>query len=215
MTPEVYESLYGARNFNFVYKDCLFILCGVESINQPSYLAYLRETLSRGAEGKRHIFIFIHHPPKRAGMAGSFSLPGEDEFFSLLERYGVTSCFFGDYHGYARTQIKGVNLVVSGGGGGRLKKSQPQWGKFHHILKVGVDRSIISENLIVLDKRTGFGHSLEKGVFLYIFLYVQRSVWVLPILAILLISWGICSVILFVDALKKSKRGGAGISRKE
>ncbi len=215
VTPEVYVSLYGARNFSFVFNDCLFILCAVESIKEPSYLVYLQETLSKKAEGKRHIFVFIHHPPKGAGMAGSFFLPNENEFFSLLESYRVTSCYFGDYHSYWRTQRQGVNLVISGGGGGRLKKSQPLWGKFHHILKVGVDRSIISENLIVLDKRAGFGHSLEKGVFLYLVPSVQRSVWVLPILAILLLSWGICSVVLFFCALKRPKQVGEGVSRKE
>jgi len=203
VTPEVYESLYGARNFNFVFNDCLFILCGVESIKQPSYLTYLRETLSKKAEGKRHIFIFIHHPPKRAGKAGSFSLPGEEAFFSLLESYKVTSCFFGDYHSYRRTQTKGVNLIISGGGGGRLKKTQPLWGKFHHILKVDVDQSIISENLIVLDKRVGFGFPIEKWVFIHLFPVLQNRIWTLPILAALLLSWGIFAVIVFVRFVKK------------
>ncbi len=202
VTPEIYESLYGARNFNFVFDDCLFILCGVDSIKQPSYLAYLRETLSKKAEGKRHIFIFIHHPPKRAGMAGSFSLPGEDEFFSILEKHRVTSCFFGDYHSYGRSQTKGVNLIISGGGGGRLKKAQPIWGKFHHILKVDVDQSIISENLIVLDKRVGFWHSLQKGIFIHFFPVIQRVIWALPILAILLLSWGICSVVTLIRSFR-------------
>ena len=121
VTPEVYESLYGTRNVDFVFNDCLFILCGVNLKNRTDYLDYLRDTLSRKGNGKRHIFVFVHYPPK--GLAGHIKgpLPNEEEFFPLLEAYRVTSRFFGDHHGYWRGQRKGVNLIVSGGGG-RFKK---------------------------------------------------------------------------------------------
>ena len=116
VTPEIYESLYGPRNFYFIFNDCLFIISGIDRRNPTGYLNYLRDTLSKRAAGKRHIFIFMHHPPKGVGIPGSFSLPNEEEFFSLLEIYKVTTCFFGDFHGYWRGQRKGTNLIVSGGG---------------------------------------------------------------------------------------------------
>jgi hypothetical protein len=136
VTSEVYELLYGVKNFDFVFNNCLFIICDNASPrNRSSYLSYLRGTLSKKGEGKQHIFVFMHCPPRGLAKHISGDIPDE-EFFSLIETYKVTACFFGDYHGYWRGQRKGVNLIVSGEGGGDLEPSR--WGAFHHILKVTV-----------------------------------------------------------------------------
>jgi hypothetical protein len=204
VTPEIYESLYGARNFNFVYNNCLFIICGIDAKNPNRYLTFLRETLSKQGVGKKYIFVFTHFPPKGLADYIEGPLPSEEEFFSLLETYKVTTSFFGDFHGYWRGQRKGVNLIVSGGGG-RFKKSQPDWGKFHHVLSIRVDENTVSEDVIVLqgEVRTLLG-TLEKGTFVHLFPMIYGRGWVLYVLFIFFLFWGIYSVkISFRQFLKK------------
>ncbi len=208
VTPEVFESLYGAMNFDFIFNNCLFIICGVDLKNPVGFLNYLRETLSKKGEGKSYIFVFIHYPPK--GLAehikGALPIPNEEDFFSLLETYKVTTCFFGDYHGYWRGQRKGVNLIVSGGGGGRLKQSQPEWGKFHHILRVSVDNDIITEDVITLpDRLINFEDIFEERVFTKFFPIVQNRDWILYGMFFLFLSLGIYSFAFFYISLRKKK----------
>jgi hypothetical protein len=150
--------------------------------------------LSQKGAGKKYIFVFAHRPPKGLVDYIEGPLPNEKEFFSLLKNYEVTTCFFGDFHGYWRGQRKGVNLIVSGGGG-RLKKSQPDWGKFHHLLKITVDENAISEGVLVLPGEVrSFSATLEKGTFIHLFPMIQERGWVLYVLFILFLFWSIYSV---------------------
>ena len=203
VTPEVYESLYGPRNFDFTFNDCLFVICGIDSKNPASYLNYLRDILSKKGAGKRHIFLFMHHPPKAVGMVGSFSLPYEKEFFLLLEVHKVTSCFFGDYHAYWRGQRRGTNLIVSGGGGGRLKKWQPEWGKFHHILRITVGEDMMSEEMMTLKGEVFPLSELRKWIFVHLFPILKDRDWVLYFGVILFLSLGTFSVACFITSLRR------------
>jgi hypothetical protein len=206
VTPEIYESLYGPRNSDFVFNNCLFILGSVDLSNPEDYLNYLQKTLSGKGKGKRHIFVFIHYPPK--GLAGFIEgvLPREEEFFSLLETYHVTSCFFGDYHGYWRGQRKGTSLVVSGGGG-RFKSYQPEWGRFHHILKVNVDKTGLSEEVMILGTTFDLESRFEEMIFERIFPLIEKSGWTLYALLAVLLCWGGYSVIIFAGDLRKRPYG--------
>lgn len=215
VTPEVFESLYGARNFDFVFNQCLFILLDLDMRNQTGYLNYLRNTLSQKGGGKKHIFIFLHFPPQEVWETIHPSipqeemsplLPNENEFFSLLETYKVTTCFFGHYHGYWRGQRNGVNLVVVGGGGGSLKSWQPEWGKFHHILKVTVDQSIISEEMITRPEKLSVDDSLEWWIWACFLPIIENRTWVVYGLFILFLSSGAASLNFFILSLKKRKR---------
>ena len=205
VTPKIYESLYGARNFHFVYNNCLFIICGIDR-NTADYLNDLRDTLSQKAGGKKYIFVFIHFPPKGLDENIQGPLKKEKKFFSLLEAYNVTDCFFGDYHGYWRGQRNGVNLIVSGGGG-HLKSSQPQWGKFHHILRITVDENTISEGMIVLPGEvSSFSGTLKKMTFIHLFPMIplmKEGRWGLYLLFILFLSWGIYSVRMLFHSIPK------------
>jgi len=193
ITPEIYESLYGSRSFDFIFNDCLFILCGIDLNNQAGYLNYLRETLSKKGAGKKYIFVFIHYPP--GGLVkymGGSSLPHEAEFLNLVESYKVTTCFFGHYHGYRRGQTRGVNLIVLGGGGGRLKRWQSEWGKFHHLLKINVNENMILEDMLTLPKKVNTpNRTFKKWIFLNFFPIIQNSIWMLYLVfTILLILSG-------------------------
>lgn len=204
VTPEVYEGLYGRRSLDFVFNDCLFILCGVDLRKPHEYLAYLRETLSLKGKGKRAIFVFVHYPPQGLASFIRGPLPKEEEFYSLLDAYGVTSCFFGDYHGYWRGQRKGVAFIVSGGGG-RFKSGQPEWGRFHHILKVRVERDQVSEEIMVFRGGILFRDSFEETVFVKLLPLLENRVWVLYVLLGLFLSWAAISVTMI---FRGSKRKG-------
>lgn len=205
VTQEVYESLYGPMNFDFTLNHCLFIICGVDLEKPTHYLSYLRDTLFKRGSGKRHIFVFIHYPPK--GLAyhieGSLPLPGEEDFFSILETYKVSTCFFGDYHGYWRGQKKGVNLIVSGGGG-PLKKSQPEWGKFHHLLRITVEQDKVSEEIFAIRGQIELGDLFERWVFMNLFPHIQNSGWLIYLIFVILL---LISGFLFFKFLKIVRHG--------
>jgi hypothetical protein len=205
VTPEVYESLYGPKNFNFTFNGCLFIICGIDPNDPGGYLSYLRDVLSKEGKRKRYIFLFEHHPPRVVGEAGSFSLPNEEEFFSLLETYKVTTCFFGDYHAYWRGERRGTNLIVSGGGGGRLKNWQLEWGKFHHIMRITVGEDMTSEEMIILKGVVFPWSELRRNVYLCLFPVLKDRYWVLYSGAVVFFSLGIFSVICFVLSLRKKR----------
>lgn len=192
VTPEIYESLYGPMNFDFIFNDCLFVLCGVDLSERNGYLNYLDKTLSEKGKERKYRFVFIHYPPR--GLAdhikGSLPIEREEEFFSLLESHQVTACFFGDYHGYWRGQRKGVAFIVSGGGG-RLKPSQPEWGKFHHIMKMTVDKEKVSEDIITVRSDWGIEDLYEEWVFTSLFPLIgtSREVYYLIFGGILMLTW--------------------------
>jgi hypothetical protein len=206
VTPEGYESLYGPRNFDFIFNDCLFIICEIDAREPGSYLNFLRDTLSQKGKGRKHIFIFMHHPPNDIGIADDFPFPKQEEFFSLLETYHVTSCFFGDYHAYWRVQRKGTNLIVSGGGGGSLKKVQPEWGKFHHLLRITVDENSISEGMMILPGAVlDIQGTMKKWMFIQFFPIIKDEGWILYVLFLCFLAWGLSSVIIFSRLLKETK----------
>jgi len=208
VTPEIFESLYGARNFNFLFNNCLFILCEIDPGNLTGYLNYLSETLSQKGVGKKYIFVFIHYPPERiVKYREGTSLPNEAEFFNIIESYKVTACFFGHYHGYRKIYTKGVQMVVLGGGGGRLKSWQSEWGKFHHLLKINVDENIITEDILVLQEEvSNFRRTFKKWTFTHLFPIIENKVWILYIGVIFTLSWGIYSVIILLRYLKKFEK---------
>jgi hypothetical protein len=131
-------------------------------------------------------------------------LPNEEEFFSLLESYKVTSCFFGDYHGYWRGQRSGTNLIVSGGGGGRLKNSESPWGRFHHMLKITVDENVVSEGMMIHPgELSSVWGALKPWAFVQFFSIVDDRGWILYFGIFLSMSWSIYSVIMFLISLRK------------
>jgi len=204
MTPEQYDSLYGSRNFDFVYNDCLFILCGLDARDHTGYLRFLKDTLSQKAKGRKHIFIFMHWPPSTPGIPAVHGLPGGKEFYRLLGHYRVTICFFGDYHGYWRGLREGTSLIVSGGGGGDPSNEETEWGKFHHLLRITVNENGFTEEMMIsADTRDDIRERLKKRMFISLFPIIEGKGWVLCFLFTCFLAWGISSVIIFFRLLKK------------
>ena len=208
VTPEIYESLYGSRNFDFIFNNCLFIICEVDLRNPEAYLNYLQDILSKKGKEKKHIFVFRHYPLKGLVDYMGSSLPYEEKFFSLVESYKVTTCFFGHYHGYRRGQTARVNMIVLGGGGGRLKSWQSEWGKFHHLLKINVNESIIIEDMMILHGEvSNFSRTFKKWIFIHLFPIIENRRWLLYFGVILFLSWSTYSVICLVNSFKKGRMG--------
>jgi len=204
VTHEIYDALYGSRHYDFVFNNCLFVLCGFDDREPEGYLKFLRETLARKGQGRKHIFVFMHWPPDGIGIPDQFPIPGQEELFSLLEKYRVTTCFFGDYHGYLRTERKGTNLVVSGGGGGLPNKGQAEWGRFHHLLRITVEKDGFSEGmLIAADTRTDLRDVLKRKMFVHLFPRVEGKGWFLYLLFMCFLVWGVFSAVVFIRSLKK------------
>ena len=88
-----------------------------------------------------------------------------------------------------RVQRGGVNYVISGGGGGRLK--QVHGGEFHHILRITVDADRIREDIISVPKHIELDVRLEETVFILLFPILQGGIWKFyAILVILLAGTG-------------------------
>ncbi len=202
VTPKVYESLYGSRNFNFIFNNCLFILCGVDARTPTAYLEYLHKILFEKAEGRRHVFVFLHFYPDGLIEGEKGSLPAGDRFLSLLEEFGVTASFFGDFHGWRRDRRNGVDLIVSGGGG-RLKKSRTEWGRFNHMLRVTVHDQGISEEIMTARDRLGWRIPFKKWVFTNLFPMLQAVSWVLYLSFGLLLGASLFSAFLFWNAVRR------------
>ena len=197
VTPEIYESLYGAMNLDFVFNNCLFIMCGFDPQNPTAYLSYLRNVLSQKGANRTHIFVFIHSPPPELAKHLNAFLPCGKEFFSLLESYRVTTCFFGHHHGYWRGAKNGVNYIVSGGGGGALKPDG-----FHHLLRITVTPDKIAEEIITTQEINKLENWFEEWVFTHIFPVFQNSIWLLYLIFVILL---IISVRLLLSVVRNYK----------
>jgi hypothetical protein len=208
MTVDGYEALYGPRNFSFIFNNCLFILCAQSDGGKgPFFLNFLKETLKQKGRGRRAIFVLMHAPPEGLAQTMGIPYPEIDAFYALLESYGVYACFFGDYHGAWRGSRQGVNLIVSGGGG-RFKSRQSDWGRYHHILKVSVDPSTISEEALVLGERVGFADLLQEWVFIRFFPLIHHRAWLLYAAASVFFSGGIFALLLFLRSFRKAGPNG-------
>lgn len=203
ITPEIYESLYGSRNFDFVFNNCLFIICGIDAENPTVYLNYLRDTLSKKSENKKHVFVFIHRPVPGLNEHLKTTFPYHEEFLSILASYKGIYCFSGDYHGYLRVQRKGINFIVSGGGGGNLRETSA--GNFYHILHITVDTNEIAEEIITTKYEFSIENYLEEKSFTLIFPIIGNKAWVFyVILAVLIIVMGYTVVKIFQLRLRNN-----------
>ena len=200
MTPEMYESLYGPRNFDFVYNNCLFIIFEVDKRNPAAYIDYLHTTLSQKGLNKNHIFVFTHIPPSGLVDYIRTSFAYQDKFLALLEKYNVTACFFGDYHAYWRGVRNGVTYIVSGGGGARLRPKG-----FYHILKITVDKDKIFEGIIYTSAKSSLEEWFEEIIFTKILPPIEDSVWIIYFVFIILILCLGYALIKLIKCLNKQK----------
>ncbi|HRU04390.1 MAG TPA: metallophosphoesterase [Candidatus Brocadiia bacterium] len=150
-----FEEVYGPTNFTFEYRGCLFVV--LRALPLPRYstegtIAFLKALADKGRAGYRRVFVFMHVPPDVSGEWKARPLENGARLAELFEKLGVDYVFTGDYHGLARANVRGVNYVVTGGGGSRLKAAS--YGRFHHAVVVGVGPDWVSERVIAGEARS-------------------------------------------------------------
>ena len=207
VTSQVYEGFYGPRTLNFVYNNCLFILCDGNSRSPGNYLDYLQDVLAKEAPGRKYIFVFIHYPPK--GLDQSIKkacLPNEKKFFSLMEQYKVNYCFFGHHHGYWKGEQNGTNYVICGGGGTRLEPHISE--KLHHILRITAEQTGIKEEKITSPAQNNIGTWFGETVFSFILPVTHSAPWILYVLLLVFLLDSGVLFFLYRRASTKSHPSG-------
>jgi len=150
-----FEAVYGPTNFTFEYRGCLFVV--LRALPLPRYstaetVSFLEKLADRGRTGYRRVFVFMHVPPDVSPEWRARPLESGARLAESLEKLGADYVFTGDYHGLARANVRGVNYVVTGGGGSRLKAAS--YGRFHHAVVIGVGPDWVSERLVAGEARS-------------------------------------------------------------
>lgn len=172
---ENFEDVYGPSHFNFTIGKNLFVfLNDISPYNQTGqYLTFLEQVISNQTEKTENIFVFMHVPP--SGLNSSLmcnGLPGSEKFMRLASKYHINYVFAGDHHGYVKTEKDGTTFVVTGGGGARLRGEH---GRFHHIVRMSVKDSKITETVVVAKKQLETFELLERNIIVYIWPLITRN----------------------------------------
>jgi hypothetical protein len=88
------------------------------------------------------------------------------------------------------------------GGGGRLKETQSEWGKFNHIMKVTVDEKGITEEIIALPKSHRIRDDLKEWAFGNVLPLFYHQAWMLYLITVLVFVWGMVSLFFFLKLFR-------------
>ena len=148
---EDFEKTYGPAQFHFLWGDSLFVFLrvipeGYDYADMQPAIRFLDEAMEKHRENAKRVFVFQHTPPSLSEEYPFKRIARSDELLALFDRFRVDYVFAGDWHGYARIQRKNTTYIVTGGGGGKLKKSV--YGAFHHAVVLAVRPDSISENIL-------------------------------------------------------------------
>ena len=143
-----FEKDYGPRNFSFVYNDNIFIFIShldKRFSNQES-LEYLRSLDPEKLAAYHNRFVFIHIPPWVSPDIQERHTADEEDLMRIFEDLKIDYAVAADFHGYNRTRLRGVEYIVTGGGGGRLHDTH--WKQFHHAIALTVGPDMVSERIL-------------------------------------------------------------------
>jgi Icc-related predicted phosphoesterase len=165
---EDFKKFYGGDQYCFTIGHNLFIflndLIGYNDDNE--YLDYMEKTLA-GYEGKGYkSFVFMHIPP--GGVVPNIMCntpPNNERFLELIRKYKVDYVFAGDHHGYAKKTVGRTTVIVSGGGGARLRGEK---GRFFHITRMDVEGDDVTETVIAGQKKLETAELLEYNIAVHI-----------------------------------------------
>lgn len=156
-----FKETYGAAEFNFTFRGCLFVV--VNDNYNEDYLVYLRRILREKSGDAVMTFVLMHIPPPSViSVPDCRPLEGEEEFLLMMEEYGVDYVLCADYHSYHRSEFRGTNYIVSGGGGSKLYEGEEK--SFYHAITVKVDPKTgrVDEKIYPINKARIFLHDFEK-----------------------------------------------------
>ncbi|MHC4617851.1 MAG: metallophosphoesterase family protein [Planctomycetota bacterium] len=181
-----YEKFWGAAQFHFTYGNKLFICLNDAPPYDKTrqYLSYLRTVLSQKAHESDAVFVFMHAPAKGLNpwvMAGPAE--GSEEFMRLIKDYNVRYIFCGHHHGYIKTVKDGATFIVTGGGGDRLRGEH---GRFHHFVRVAVQKDDIVDSVFAAEKKLETFKLLKRNIVLYIWPFVANKYFVAALAIVVL-----------------------------
>ncbi len=152
---------FSAGNSLFVVLDSY--LAGHKREISGEQLDWLSDLLKTA--GKRHKFVFLHHPlySDRVSFSGTLATHPKkrDRLRDLLESNSVDAVFAGHLHLYQRKVFDGLTQIISGGGGAPLIAEDERGGFFHFIL-VTVDGDTVSGEVIDQDGKVRDTFTLNK-----------------------------------------------------
>jgi len=144
----LYEELFGPTDYYFDHGGIRFVgLNNAKGVVTPQQLKWLDQALTTDLRK----IVFFHAPPKviPEWAFHSFSM-GAEELTDLLASKKVERVYVGHIHGFDVANYKGVEYVLTGGGGAGLY-AQLAPGNFHHIVLVEVFPEGLRETVYKLD----------------------------------------------------------------
>lgn len=145
---KAWARLFGAVPLSFkVDKDRFLMLDNAAGTLRPDQRAWLARSLqSASDERARHIFVFLNKPlvdPRPGINRGMKDVNEVRSLLALFQKHGVRTVFAGHLPLYARETRRGVDYVVTGGGGDKLY-GKPQQGGYHHYVQVEVNGDAVN-----------------------------------------------------------------------
>lgn len=151
---QAFEELYGPSSYSFRAGGNLFVLvrnCLPRSLRNGrgggnGWADEVRRAIRENGYRARRTFVFMHAPP--IDLLGPVDSIKAERFKRRWAGLEVDYVLAGHLHEYARTQIGRTVLLVSGGGGGRLKPVST--GNFFHALIIRVAGDQITEEVMAV-----------------------------------------------------------------
>jgi predicted phosphodiesterase len=163
-----FEKEYGPRNFSFVYNDNIFIFISHldQRFSNQESLKYLRSLDPKTLGAYHNRFVFMHIPPWVSPDIKERHTADEKELMQIFEDLNIDYAVAADFHGYNRTRLRGVEYIITGGGGQRLDESQGR--QFHHALALTVGTGMVSERILPASARFDVEEWIEMNSVVYI-----------------------------------------------
>ena len=158
---DAFERDYGPRNFSFVHGDCMFVFISHLDgrFSNRESLDYLRSLAGQDLGKYRKRFVFMHIPPWVSPDIKERHTADEAELTRIFEDLHIDYAVAADFHGYNRTWLRGVEYLVTGGGGSHLHESTGR--QFHHAVALTVGPDMVSERILPVAARFDPGDWLE------------------------------------------------------
>lgn len=134
-----YQYLFGAKalNYYFDYGKARYVFIDNATDVQPyeQTLKWLDETLVDTPKGYRK-YVSAHKPPSTIEKwAYHASDDSESKVFTdLMTKHEVDDVYLGHIHAYSTARYKGVDYIISGGGGAGLHDRYGPLGNVHHYI---------------------------------------------------------------------------------
>jgi len=184
---EDFEQVYGPAQFHFTVGRHLFVCLN----NAPGYaetgdyLTYLDDVLTQEAEKADRVFVIMHVPP--AGLSNAVNcrdLAGTSQFRALVEKHHVDTVICSDHHGYWQGRRSGLEYIVTGGGGARLRGRR---GRFHHAVDFSLVDGEVAHSVIAVEEQEELWEKIERQFAVHVWSLVTSS-WLVAALGVVLLA---------------------------